>query len=297
MSVDGENAYEIDDVFSLEQVDSKHTYLHIGLANPAVSIAPTSVIYYRAKELLSSKYHPRYIAMLDEALVSNRYSLDPGELRQGLILTLPIDLERQVFYPAYIRLGEIKNHQKITYQQVNQWLLLPNRFNHRADIFRLALTLALYARYQRLKLAKQLYIDWNERLVLLDNGKIKSLPDLNQASHLMIEEFMVLANRQLAQFAQVHHIPLLYRSCQRIKGEFRAFYSPIWQPHAPLGIDSYTHITSPLRRFADLVNGYQINAYLDKPEKPDYVFTESDLKLLAQYLNQRYRPSYSDIVA
>ncbi len=113
--------------------------------------------------------------------------------------------------------------------------------------------------------------------VIDDKVVIKPLPALK--SRDLVREAMLMAGQALAQFAQDHKIPFPYTS-QNVPDsaeEFTDTMSGMFARrrtltrsqvkgtpglHAGLGLDIYTQITSPLRRYADLLAHQQIRAYL-----------------------------------
>ncbi|KAF8339762.1 uncharacterized protein EI90DRAFT_2990376 [Cantharellus anzutake] len=120
-------------------------------------------------------------------------------------------------------------------------------------------------------------------------------------SRNLVGEFMLAAGIVAARFARDHNIPLIFRVSDRHTGTeeddaelfalrdprdltvpivevFKrhvifgtAMYTANPGPHTTIGIvgnDSYSRVTSPLRRFTDLVNHWQIKAALRKTLSP-----------------------------
>ncbi len=136
-------------------------------------------------------------------------------------------------------------------------------------------------------------------------------------AQLLVSEFMVLVNSAIALWAKEHNIPLLHRT-QDIA--LPKEYAGVWskaediariarslssasfdvkpKPHAGMGLQAYAPISSPLRRYADLINEGQILYYLDNNI---VLFDEENLTSLLLHLNihleavmqvQRMRPRY-----
>lgn len=102
------------------------------------------------------------------------------------------------------------------------------------------------------------------------------------SAHMLVGEFMILANTSLAAWAAERDIPLLYRTQDvTLPGEF----SGVWtepedisrivkhlppsnletapRPHAGLGVGIYAPLTSSIRRYTDLLNMAQILSWLE----------------------------------
>jgi ribonuclease R len=129
-------------------------------------------------------------------------------------------------------------------------------------------------------------------------------------SHLLIQEFMILANRAVAQWLAERDLPALYRnhtaraiapdretmyqtmlslgSAQAIRQRLqswlnRAEYGPTLIGHFALNLPAYCHFTSPIRRLADLINHRIIKAILRNQENP---YTKVELEQLGQHIAQ-----------
>ena len=129
-------------------------------------------------------------------------------------------------------------------------------------------------------------------------------------SHLLIQEFMILANRAVAQWLAVQDVPALYRnhtaraiapdrammnqtlmtmgSGNAIRKRLtswlnRAEYGPALIGHFALNLPAYCHFTSPIRRLADLINHRIVKALLKQQESP---YTTLELEQLGKHIAQ-----------
>lgn len=103
----------------------------------------------------------------------------------------------------------------------------------------------------------------------------------NPCAQLIVSELMILANTSLAHFAKNQNIPLFFRTQDlALPKEYAGVWnkpeditkiarsmsaaktSTVARPHAGLGLQAYSPVTSPLRRYADLVNEAQLLRYL-----------------------------------
>jgi ribonuclease R len=137
----------------------------------------------------------------------------------------------------------------------------------------------------------------------LIQGKVHS-------SHLLIQEFMILANRATAQWLADQDIPMLYRNHtakaiapdretmyqtmltlgspaairQRLASWLnRADYAPVLIGHFALNLPAYCHFTSPIRRLADLINHRIVKARLRGLDSPS---TKTELEQLGKHIAQ-----------
>lgn len=153
------------------------------------------------------------------------------------------------------------------------------------------------------------------RLVALQAGQ-------EPAAYLIVQELMVAANSTLARWAIDIELPILFRNhvrsavaptpgdlladvaaelaansvmspdqlqtlTTRVNQTLRpATYQPVAVGHFGLQIPAYTHSTSPLRRYADLVTQRQVLAHLDGQELP---YTPAVLDDLAETINTTLR--------
>ncbi|KAG8922030.1 hypothetical protein FRC02_012172 [Tulasnella sp. 418] len=132
----------------------------------------------------------------------------------------------------------------------------------------------------------------------------------SEGSRMVIAEFMTLACVTAACFARDNRIPVLYRAssemsaaqlearrrlrdpttgmlpiAEELMGQTATFLGlrPTALPLLGTGHDPYCRVTSPLRRYSDMVNHWQFKAFLD-PSKPKAPFQPDVLLPLANRL-------------
>jgi exoribonuclease-2 len=77
---------------------------------------------------------------------------------------------------------------------------------------------------------------------------------------LIVSEAMILANSTWGGFIADHGVPGIYRSQASLAPGIKVRMGTKPAPHAGMGVPQYTWATSPLRRYVDLVNQWQIIA-------------------------------------
>lgn len=106
--------------------------------------------------------------------------------------------------------------------------------------------------------------------------------------HHVVGEFMLLANYAIASFAFENGIPILYRNHKPDKnGELNthAYYSDIPEGHAATGLPFYAHVTSPIRRYADVFAWRMLKQFLQGTGVNDS--TARRAPRVARRINQR----------
>jgi len=107
--------------------------------------------------------------------------------------------------------------------------------------------------------------------------------DSDSPSRLTVAEYMVLSNHLAAQFCARNTIPIIYRVQPSSGGDLAAQHprlSLFPGLHAGIGLEFYAQLSSPIRRYADLVLQRQILGFLVKSREPLYQ-TEELLTVLA----------------
>lgn len=115
----------------------------------------------------------------------------------------------------------------------------------------------------------------------------------NSAARKMVAEWMIAANQAAAAFCHEHGLPCLYRTQENASAPeeemgtepeqrfSRPQLSVQRAPHRDLGLAGYTQVTSPLRRYVDLLMQRQIIAFLQQGA-PRY--SEEELRAAASAL-------------
>jgi exoribonuclease R len=117
------------------------------------------------------------------------------------------------------------------------------------------------------------------------------------------EAYMIAANHLVPALMAELDIPFIYRVCNPEDNRFRdivspgrALYSMTPGRHQLLGLDVYTHVTSPLRRGVDLVLGHVLkNFSLGKPvtardiRDMELMTQRSNMVILEEVRRQKFR--------
>ena len=105
-----------------------------------------------------------------------------------------------------------------------------------------------------------------------DEIEIEIIDNNNSPSRLLVAEFMVLNNFVAASYAAERRIPIIYRvqPAAGDMGAVRARLSVYPEYHAGAGLQCYAQLSSPIRRYADLVLQRQLVSALADSSAPPY---------------------------
>jgi len=275
-TVDNAETKDFDDAVSWTDADDG-MILRIHITDVASYINEDSVLFRKAEHRISSLYTVKRIyPMFHPSLSENLLSLCKGQDRAVLTFQLKVDLNYKITDTEIYR-SVINVNENLSYDDVD--IRIKNQDEAWAKLWRFCL-------YQKeLRKAKGA-LDLDRAEVKLDitdpdNIIIKSVR-LNTPATLMIQELAILTNHQAAVYARDHYLNCLFRtqppySLNRELDEtdsisLRDIYI---QParislkpdgHSALGLDCYLQVTSPIRRFLDLVNQKIILAQLADQE-------------------------------
>lgn len=267
-------SYAIDDEWSADPDDAvafDGEYLWVHIADPASSVMPESSIDKSARARGSTLYIPEGAArMLAEASLSD-YALGLNEI--SLALSFRIKLSEDGSIEECNVMKTIVKVKRLTYKEADDL----KESNELKTLFEIARKNA-----ERRAKAGAVQISMPEVHLSVDpETKEVSVRNVNHfESGEMIREMMLLAGEGAAKFAFKNNIPFPYVSQdapdipseipEGLAGQYRlrrcmkrrsVGVTP--SMHCSLGLNMYTQVTSPLRRYSDLIAHQQLRAFLD----------------------------------
>lgn len=259
-SLDDVGTTEIDDAFSVRKLADGTVRVGIHIAAPALAVAPGSPLDAIARERLSTAYMPGgKFTMLPEGVVS-RFSLD--EAAERAAVSLYFDLNEEGL-PAgrHSRLERIRvgaNLRHARYDVLNQTLAagqsagLPFE-QELASLWRCALRLEAKRGKPSTSAAA---LDYS---FYVEAGRVRIVPR-KRGSPLdkLVSEMMILVNTSWGELLAERDVAAIYRV--QSAGKVRFSVHP--EPHEGLGVSCYAWMSSPLRRYVDLLNQWQLLAAL-----------------------------------
>jgi exoribonuclease-2 len=266
-SLDDIGTTEIDDAFSVERVRSGELRIGVHIAAPALGFGPGSPLGVVARERLSTAYMPgRKFTMLPDDVIE-RFSLDHGGERPAVSIYFDVAEEDGTVRGHFSRLERVPmaaNLRHAEYDVLNQAFEsgaragLPFEDDLRT-LWRFAG--ALEARRGRPS-AGAAQLDYT---FYVEQGRVRIVPRKRGAPlDKLVAELMILANSSWGELLAERDVAGLYR-VQSV-GKVRMSVHP--EPHEGLGVACYAWMTSPLRRYVDLVNQWQLTAALAGSRPP-----------------------------
>jgi exoribonuclease-2 len=264
-SLDDIGTTEIDDAFSVQRV-AGGLRLGIHIAAPALGFGPGSALDAIARERLSTAYMPgRKFTMLPEDVIE-AFSLDHGgELPAvSLYVDLGEDFAVRGRHTRLERVPIVANLRHAAYDVLNEAF---ERRETRGLAFEEELrtlwqaALALEARRGRPS-AGAAALDYN---FYVDNDRVRIVPRKRGAPlDKLVAEMMILVNTAWGELLAERDVAAIYRV--QSTGKVRFGVHP--EPHEGLGVACYAWMSSPLRRYVDLVNQWQLAAALAGRKPP-----------------------------
>lgn len=276
-SIDDSQTTEIDDALSVQGLGTGTVTFGVHIAAPGLAITPDSAVDKVARERLSTVYMPGWkLTMLPDEVVQ-AYTLIEGRDCPAVSIYFTLDeasfevkaretrLER-VHIATNLRhdkLDGIVTDATLSGEAPADYLFAPEL----AFTWRLAKHLKAQREVVRGKPENFNRPDYNFRLA----GERMEAPNGSESVEigvrargssldLIVAEAMILANSAWGGWLAELGLPGIYRSQASLAPGIKVRMGVKALPHAGMGVAQYTWATSPLRRYVDLVNQWQIIA-------------------------------------
>ena len=333
-TIDPEDAKDFDDALSFKPLENGNFEVGVHIADVSHYVTPGSDIDREARDRGTSVYlADRTVPMLPEKLCNRLCSLRPNEEKLCFSAVFEIT-PRATIRKKWFGRTVIKSNFRLTYEQA-QDIIEGIAENPDMELQTAITVLNKLAGILKGKRRKAGAIDFSrpEMKVLCDEtGRpIDVYQKISKEANWLIEEFMLLANRSVAEFVaatgktfvyRVHDVPnpekleslrhfaksLGYKMNGELEGKkaagaisdlldkatgkpeaaafkdialrsmAKAKYSTENIGHYGLAFADYTHFTSPIRRYPDLMVHRLLALYLDNAKSQDREFYESECK-------------------
>lgn len=297
-TIDPADAKDFDDALSFAVIEEGYQ-IGVHIADVSHYVKPGTKIDDEAYRRGTSTYLvDRVIPMLPEELCNDLCSLRPGEDKLCMSVIFTMDADARVLKYKICR-TVIRSDARLNYDEVQEMIIpstpnTPNTPNTPTLLSTALLTLnALATKLRAERLANgALAIEQDEVRFRLDEHyhPIDIYFEHPNEAHHLIEEFMLLANKTVAKAVgsgrpfvyRVHDLPdnekldelrkfkkrLGSRIPQQtidlltIRAQAKAVYSTYNIGHYGLAFSHYTHFTSPIRRYPDLMVHRLVEKYI-----------------------------------
>ncbi len=347
VTVDGEDAKDLDDAVYVEQLGKNEYLLGVYIADVSYYVTEGSTLDKEARERGTSVYLvDRVLPMLPERLSNGICSLNAGEDRLAMACEMHIDslgtiLSYDIF-PAVINV-----RHRLSYNIVRAILAGDSAMCERyEDILPMVARMDILRQILHDKRARRGAVDFElpEQKVILDENlhPIDIVQRIHGNAESIIEEFMLAANETVAKHMFDAHWPFIYRVHDipseermqefakllanfnikfRVKEEtepkdiqqavaevagrpeerlittvaLRSMKQAVYQTdnigHFGLAAKYYTHFTSPIRRYPDLIVHRLLRAWMQQPKLKDSEVEplEEKLDVIAEHSSIRER--------
>jgi exoribonuclease-2 len=286
-SVDDAHTTEIDDAFSVTSKPGGGWQIGIHIAAPGLGFGPDSDLGRITRERLSTVYMPgRKITMLPEDVVEH-FTLAAGHTVPAISLYLDVapDLRLLGHETRMERVPIVANLRHHDIEPVFNAMTLAEGlgdFPYR-DELKLLWEFAQVLEAGRGKPSDNgtrkdynFIVDWTaDSGIAAEPGKgFVAIGERERGSPLdtLVAELMIVANATWGAMLRDAGIPALYRV--QTAGKVRM--STVAAAHEGLGVECYAWSSSPLRRYCDLINQWQMIALL-RNEPPPFPPKSADL--------------------
>ncbi|MFM2433081.1 MAG: hypothetical protein RLZZ511_4295 [Cyanobacteriota bacterium] len=281
-TIDDESTIEIDDGLSIEYLPDGRQKIWVHIADPTRWLQPGDALDLEARRRGTTLYLPTgMVSMFPTELATGPMSLRAGEVCCALSFGILLDDEGGVTDYS-IHASQIKITYRLTYDDVDEMLDLGVQAEPEIH------DLAKWAKLRRSwrKTQGAIAINMPESTVKVKDGGEEVDVYILEGSFAreLVAEMMILAGEVGAKYGQAHDLPMLFRAQQQPElppeeelmvlpaGPVRSCALRRCMPrsevsltpfrHASLGLDTYTQVTSPIRRYGDLLAHFQIKAHL-----------------------------------
>ena len=277
-SIDDSATTEIDDALSVQGLGTGTVVFGVHIAAPGLAITPDSALDKVARDRLSTVYMPGWkITMLPDDVVQ-AYTLSAGRDCPAVSLYVTLDEDTLEVRSHETKLERVPIAANLRHDQLDSVVTDATLTGEAAADYAFAAELAFAFRLARALKGRREVVrgkpetfnrpDYNFKL---GGSELHGEPHGDEPVQittrqrgapldLIVAEAMILANSTWGGWLAEHGVPAIYRSQQSMLPGVKVKMGTRPAPHAGMGVAQYAWSTSPLRRYVDLANQWQIIA-------------------------------------
>ena len=322
-TIDPADAKDFDDAISFKKLENGNYEVGVHIADVSHYVTPDSTLDKEAFERGTSVYLvDRVIPMLPERLSNNLCSLRPNEDKLCFSAVFELD-EKANVHDQWFGRTVIHSDRRLSYEQAQE--IIEGKEDELSEPILKLNELAFILRERKFKAGAISFESEEVKFNLDENGKPTGVyTKVRKEAHKLIEDFMLLANRKVAEFIGrmgkgKNKLPFVYRfhdvpnpetltsfsqfasrfghrlniktdketakslnslltkiegskeqnllTSLAIRSMAKAIYTTKKSSHYGLAFDFYTHFTSPIRRYPDVMVHRLLQYYLDGGRK------------------------------
>lgn len=294
-TIDDESTREIDDGLSIEFLEDGKQRLWIHIADPTRWVSPGDELDLEARRRCTTVYLPTgMIPMFPPELATGPMSLNQGKVCTALSFGVILD-ETGAIESYQISTTLVKPTYRLTYEDVDEMLELGVQAE--PELEAIAFWAKRRGEWRQAQGAISIHMPESSIKVCDDEIVIEVLDD--SLSRNLVAEMMILAGEVAGRYGEEHNLALPFRGqpqpelptdqelLQLPAGPVRDCAIRRCMPrseisitpfrHASLGLNTYTQVTSPIRRYTDLLAHFQIKAHLRGEPLPFSTHTTQEL--------------------
>ena len=310
VTIDSAYSKDLDDAIWAVKTDQGYR-VDISVSDVSESLIKDSPTDLEAKAKVETLYYRDFNKpMLPMRLSEQKLSLLPNEKRKTITVTIDLDETCEIL-KLDISETVLISEAKLSHKRTDDELRNDKEPLHPLISLFQEIANKLY-NSRRAKGACAFY-DVFSHVYADEEGNLRKYEGDFFHSQMIVQEFMILANEEIASWLALQNRPALYRNHKAristpdrqdvlrqvndalVHPEYlaslsarmnlwfeKAEYGTIVKGHYGLNLPAYTHFSSPIRRYADLVNHRIIKAAIHKAASP---YSHEELDELAKHIN------------
>ena len=272
VTIDGRDSKDFDDAISIEK-NGENYDLYVHIADVSHYVKRSTAIDYDAYDRGNSTYlYNVVIPMLPKELSNGICSLNPNVDRLTVSLKMTINKKGKIIANDFYK-SVINSNHRLVYDDVNKFIDDSDSSVYEDEI--LKEKLLIFNDLHKILRAKR-----------EDRGAIDTMGYNIRGNELHPKDFQrILEEVEGESEANVINL-LMLRTMQKAK------YSKKRDIHFGLSTEFYTHFTSPIRRYPDLIVHRLLKTYIDnRLNKLNQVSLENSLEKSSEHLSMTERRS------